>query len=270
MGKFIDLSGQVFDRLAIIERAEDYISPQGKHYIQWLCQCECGNLKVIKSIDLRKKRVKSCGCLEKENLKLIQQEKKKYNNFEVLDDIVKVFFNNCKDYFICDKTFWTEEIQQYCWVKAKNGYAVARNFEGKILSFHRLVMAKELKDNLVVDHINGNILDNRKDNLRICQSKDNSKNHSINKNNTSGVLGVYFDNTYNKWFPIIKVNNKKIYLGSYHTIEEATIVRRQAEEKFFGEYCVKKSRDGHYTPQTLDEIIENYNKWKELQTNEQT
>ena len=53
MGKFVDLTGQKFGRLTVIERAEDYVSPKGAHRPKWLCKCDCGTIKVIDSSGLR-------------------------------------------------------------------------------------------------------------------------------------------------------------------------------------------------------------------------
>lgn len=59
MGKFIDLTGQRFGELTVVERAENY-----KHGgAQWLCKCECGVEKVVRAGSLRGAKVKSCGCL---------------------------------------------------------------------------------------------------------------------------------------------------------------------------------------------------------------
>lgn len=57
-----DLTKQQFGKLTVIERAEDYISPKGKHLTQWLCQCECGNQIIVLGNRLKSLNVKSCGC----------------------------------------------------------------------------------------------------------------------------------------------------------------------------------------------------------------
>lgn len=59
MSKCIDLIGQNFGKLTVIERADN--SNTGK--AQWLCKCECGNQKVILGRSLRKGATKSCGCI---------------------------------------------------------------------------------------------------------------------------------------------------------------------------------------------------------------
>lgn len=97
---------------------------------------------------------------------------------------------------------------------------------------HRLIM--NAKQGEVVDHINGNTLDNRKSNLRICSVKENTRNHKRYSTNTSGHGGVYKNR--NRWRARIKVDNKLINLGSYENIEDAVKARKEAEKKYFGEF----------------------------------
>lgn len=66
MSKLIDLSGKRFGRLLVIARVTDLISPKGKHKTQWLCRCDCGQLKVVRGDSLRGGLTLSCGCLNKE------------------------------------------------------------------------------------------------------------------------------------------------------------------------------------------------------------
>jgi len=67
MRKAIDLTGQTFGKLTVVERTEN----DSSNRTQWLCQCECGNKKIIKSNNLRKGRTKSCGCLVKETATIL-------------------------------------------------------------------------------------------------------------------------------------------------------------------------------------------------------
>lgn len=119
------------------------------------------------------------------------------------------------------------------WCKDKNGYV--KNSSQKYL--HRIILNE---DSLYVDHINGNTLDNRKSNLRVCSNADNLKNRvTLPKNNTSGIIGVYFVKSRNKWRAEIQYNNNKINLGSYTNKEDAIKARLEAELKYFGEYKSK-------------------------------
>lgn len=123
-----------------------------------------------------------------------------------------------------------EKIKQYKWCYS-NGYVGCHKLKDRL---HRFIL--ELKDDEVVDHINGNKLDNRKCNLRICSQQQNTFNTCINSNNTSGYKGVTWDKKRNKWIAQIMVNYKHIYLGRYENIEDAIKSRKDAELKYFGEY----------------------------------
>lgn len=65
MNEPIDITGKRFGYLTVIKRADDYIQPNGRRRIMWLCQCDCGNQKVIYGDNLRGSRTLSCGCFQK-------------------------------------------------------------------------------------------------------------------------------------------------------------------------------------------------------------
>jgi len=69
MGRFIDLTGQRFERLLVISRAKDYVSPAGTSHVQWNCQCDCGNKTISRGGALKLGKVKSCSCLKNEHAK---------------------------------------------------------------------------------------------------------------------------------------------------------------------------------------------------------
>ena len=62
----IDLTGQRFGRLVVLERAEDNITKSGKKVKCWKCLCDCGNKKIVRQGGLRNGHTQSCGCLHKE------------------------------------------------------------------------------------------------------------------------------------------------------------------------------------------------------------
>ena len=62
MGKPIDLTGQRFGKLLVLQRGEYHIEPSGRGVITWICQCDCGTIKSICGSSLRKGKTKSCGC----------------------------------------------------------------------------------------------------------------------------------------------------------------------------------------------------------------
>lgn len=58
--------GDRFGRLVVVEQADDYVTPSGKKYPRYLCQCDCGKTKLIDKNNLLKGKTLSCGCLQKE------------------------------------------------------------------------------------------------------------------------------------------------------------------------------------------------------------
>ena len=87
--------------------------------------------------------------------------------------------------------------------------------------------------NLVIDHINGNHYDNRIVNLRLVTIKENCKNKSLPRNNTSGHQGVFFNKRDDKWYASIYAGNKRIHLGIFSNKDDA-IAARKAEEIKYG------------------------------------
>lgn len=66
MPRLIDLTGQRFGRLIVVERAEDRFTPKGLRQACWLCVCDCGAEKIVYGERLRKGWVVSCGCYQRE------------------------------------------------------------------------------------------------------------------------------------------------------------------------------------------------------------
>ena len=91
---------------------------------------------------------------------------------------------------------------------------------------------------MYVDHINGNTLDNRKKNLRVCTHQENRFNQiNPSKNNKLKVKGVWFDKEKEKFRADIRINGNKIFLGYFDRAEDADLAYRQAEKKYFGEFA---------------------------------
>jgi len=87
----------------------------------------------------------------------------------------------------------------------------------------------------VIDHINQNKLNNRRNNLRVCSRSENGANRSIPKTNTSGYKGVY--RIKNKWMAQIGIKNKSIYLGCFDEKVDAAIAYDTAATKAFGAFA---------------------------------
>lgn len=89
---------------------------------------------------------------------------------------------------------------------------------------------------MVVDHINGDTLDNRRSNLRLCTNPENLRNRGKSKANTSGFKGVFWDKKLRRWRAAIDYNRKKINLGVYPTAELAALAYDKAARKYHGDF----------------------------------
>jgi hypothetical protein len=99
---------------------------------------------------------------------------------------------------------------------------------------HRLIMGCVPFDGKIIDHINGDPLDNRKQNLRFCTHSENMHNQKKPKHNKSGFKGVFWDNQKNKWHSVIKINSKIKHLGYFTCIKRAYKVYCEASRLYHG------------------------------------
>ena len=104
-----------------------------------------------------------------------------------------------------------------------------------VLSLHRLILKPS--SNVLVDHRDGDGLNNRKSNLRLATNAQNQHNSRRSLHNTSGFKGVDFNKRRCQWRALICFNNKRKHLGRFQTKEEAAAAYDTAARKFFGEYA---------------------------------
>lgn len=117
------------------------------------------------------------------------------------------------------------------------GYVQINTKQKKYLA-HRLIYLWHygvLPDAL--DHINGDRVDNRIENLRPCNPFENTQNSLMRKDNTSGVKGVNWKKQENKWVTRIQVEGNRKYLGSFTSLEDAKLAITEARNKLHGEFA---------------------------------
>lgn len=133
-----------------------------------------------------------------------------------------------------ERTRYTTRHKGVAGCKTKNGYKHVR-IKGKAYKEHRIIMMLcfgHIPDNAEIDHVNHIRDDNRLINLRFVTKLGNSRNQSVSSRNTTGVTGVYFRKSRNKFEAQIRVNNQVHFLGYYDTLEEAAAARAEANLKF--------------------------------------
>lgn len=216
MTKSINLVGMSYGRLTVISSASPYIVPKSLvKRPRWNCKCECGNLVVVNASAMRRTKnpTKSCGCLQKEAIALVRTthgmgHSRLYNIYTgMITRCYNTKHNTYKNYggrgiTVCDE--WRSDVAAYCtWAKT-NGY----------------------RDDLTIERI-----DNDKgyspDNCKWITSHEQAFNKRVNKNNTSGAIGVSWDTTQNTWKADIMVDGIAIYLGKYKNKKDAAYARNK-------------------------------------------
>lgn len=169
--------------------------------------------------------------------KVLNRTKFDPNEIILESDMAKIVLYNKNGDKIAEALIDTEDIGKISsdkWCIDKNNYV--KNSKQEYL--HRVILGAP-KD-MCVDHINGNTLDNRKNNLRICTNRENTSNRTkLGTNNTSGILGVRFDNRRNKWYADIQYKGKCIFFGYFNIKEDAIKARINAEKLYFKEFKSK-------------------------------
>lgn len=206
MGALIDLTGQKFGRLTVINRAKNHTQKNGSVKTQWLCECDCGNRVVVQGVNLKNGHVKSCGCYQKDNPSHYKHGKRNEWSYKVWKHIKqRCFDKNCKRYkdyggrgiTVCDR--W------------KNSFEAFYEDVSKLPNFG--------KEGYTLDRIDndGNY------ELLNCRWADNRTQGNNKRNN----LQITFNNktqTLTQWANELNLNYKKLWSRLYQlnwSIEKA-------------------------------------------------
>lgn len=249
-----DLSGERFGRLLVISLDEqktlkslnDRRSGKSVHSRKyWNCICDCGNETIVETSSLKSGNTTSCGCFHKEVASVaLSDVLRKYNEYEELDDCYKGWDEKHENYFLISKEDYDEVSKIYWHKNSYNYWAASRlsNNEYSNWRLHQLVakrMCKEYKKGVdIPDHISNHYMladrkdDNRRCNIRVVDDSCNARNKKTPKNNTSGRIGVHFDNSVNRWKVAITNNDGKILRKSFASKDDAIKQREIWEEEF--------------------------------------
>jgi len=213
-----DLTGQKFGKLTVIR--EYGTTPDGKFL--WECECECGKSSVVRGTYLKSGHTKTCGeCFKNEYTLFPEDGYAIGTTARGIDFVVDI-----ED---------LEKVRPVLWRYTEPQGYIQGTIKRKNVYMHTFLLNPGKGQ--FVDHINRNKQDNRrKSNLRLTNHQGNSANTGLQKNNKSGAKGV--DALPNGRFEArIGYNHKKIWLGSFTTIEEAEQAYDNAARFYFGEHA---------------------------------
>lgn len=193
-----DLTNQRFGRLTVLG---DVGKRTGRGKVLWHCLCECGRVTFVRADHLKNGSVVSCGCLndEKKHDRFKDLSNTETDNFKVID---RAYSKNQRVYWNC--------ICKHC---------------GNHI---------ELQSNQIERYSSCGCKHNRSTKERMAEISDpkSLKTNRPTAKSTTGVRGVYFNKRKKRYVVYINVDKKTKFLGSSVYLEEATKMRREAEEKY--------------------------------------
>lgn len=164
--------------------------------------------------------------------KILERTINDLNEFVFDGDICRIKLYNAKNEEVAETIIDSEDYKK-CkdlkWYLTGSGYAI----NGHRPYLQHLIFGRKTQ----LDHIDGDKLNNRKNNLRTCTTAENSRNCKISKNNTSGYKGVSWNKERNKWTADIMYNYKHIYLGEFTDAKLAAAAYNEKAAELHGEFA---------------------------------
>lgn len=193
-----DLTGQRFGRLVVVG-----LHPTETRKTYWVCQCDCGNMKIVRSDSLQCGAIRSCGCLKKEqdskNLVLGNGHRKyQETGFKVGGTRLYYIWQGMKD------RCYNEHNARYDRYGGR-GIKICEEWKENFIAFHDWAISNGYTDDLTIDRID-NDADYCPDNCRWSTQKEQSRNRSTNIYITIGNS----KRTLTEWCEIFDVDFSKI------------------------------------------------------------
>lgn len=212
MGNKIDLINKRFGKLIVVEEAER----KKDNKILWKCQCDCGNIAIIRGDCLRDGFSQSCGCLMRERSSKANKTHGMHKTPEYKTWVgIKQRCNNPKEPNY--KNYGIRGIEVCTrWLKFENFFEdMGKKPEG-----------------LTIERTNNN-LGYFKENCVWATCTQQLRNQRIQKRNKTGIRGVFWNKQDNRYVVRIAANGKNYYMGSFLDLEIAAEARKQAEQEYW-------------------------------------
>jgi len=144
-----------------------------------------------------------------------------------------------------------DHLAQYEWFLSKTGYAVGvvpSDGKFQVVYMHRYLL--NAPPTHVVDHINGNALDNRRENLRLATPRQNVQNKSVSPLSATGLKGVGWHKRRRKFHARIQLQGVRVHLGFFEHAKDAALAYDAAARALFGPFALCNYPEGE-TPRSV-------------------
>ena len=211
--------GVKYGKLTVLEEYREVKSGRNRIYLK--CKCECGTVTSVVKDKIRSGHTKSCGCLRKEKK---PTHGMRWTRFYKIWQGIKERCHN-------------ENNQAYKdyggrGIKVCERWQSFENFRDDMYDGYLKHVEEHGEQQTSIDRIDndGNYMQS---NCKWSTRTEQCRNRRVFSSNQSGVTGVSWDSTHNKWVSRIGLNGKQKFLGSFTDFDLAVQVRKQAEKKYY-------------------------------------
>lgn len=182
MGNFIDLTGNRYGRLTVIERV------QNAKRTKWRCKCDCGNIKEVYSFNLMAGKIKSCGCLRQETAAILASNLSRTTHSQSKTPMYKVWAA------MKDRCFNKENSEYHNY--GGRGITVCEEWKNDFKEFYDWSIKNGYKQGLSIDRINGDknyCPENCRWTTAKVQGNNTRRNHWIEYNGEIHTIAEWAD-----------------------------------------------------------------------------
>lgn len=229
--RLIDLTGRRFGMLVVIER--DHAAKS--QHTRWVCQCDCGKQASRAGSDLKAGDTWNCGC---------SGFRQHWEPIPAEDGSVGIPLTQGKVAWIDARDLDT--VRPHVWsttrFNSKATFYALGHIDDRAVSLHRFLTNAASGE--VVDHADGDGLNNRRSNLRITTHAANMRNTRKRTGTSSRYKGVSWDGSRSKWQAYLSVDGRRIVLGRFDREEDAARAYDVAAKQYHKDFAKLNFAEG--------------------------